>query len=198
VDNVLGFLSTLGTSPLTATLIPAAAKGDADAAGGLAAMGTCCLVPMIILGIVAFVGIFIGWKIFTKAGQPGWASIVPIYNNWVMVTEICKMEPLWFFLGFVPIGNIIAAWKICMELAKKFGKSDGFGVGLFLLGPIFAAILAFGDARYQGRSRSRYDDDDDEDEDEEEEEERPKKKKRRDEDDEDEDDRPRKKRRDDD
>jgi hypothetical protein len=84
----------------------------------------------------------------------------------------CRQEPLWFFLAFIPIGNIIAAWVVSQELAKKFGKSEGFGIGLFFLGPIFLAILAFGDAEYRG-GRRRYDEDDDEDD-----HDRPRKKKR--------------------
>lgn len=131
--------------------------------GGMAAMfamaGTCFAV----FGVLFLVGIAIGWKIFTKAGQPGWASIIPFYSQWILITEICKKEPLWFILTLVPIANIVAAWVICMETAKKFGKTETFGIGLFFLGPICWAILAFGDAQYQGgkgvKKRSRDDDD---------------------------------------
>jgi hypothetical protein len=170
--------------------------GGGDAAGGMGAMLTACVCPLVMF--VLFFGFFaiIGWKIYTKAGRPGWEAIVPIYNTWILVTEICKLEPLWFILSLIPFVNIVASWKICQALANKFGKSDTFGIGLFFLGPIFAAMLAFGDARYQGRRRPRDDyDDDEEEEEEEEEEERPRSKRRpRDEDDEDEDDRPRKRR----
>jgi len=113
--------------------------------------GTCGLV-FLILGLVAVV---IMWKVFAKAGQPGWAALVPIYNTWVLVTGICKKEALWFLLTFIPFLNIIAAWVICQELAKKFGKSSGFGIGLFLFTPIFLALLAFGDARYQDSTSTK-------------------------------------------
>src|SRR5579883_1679820 len=166
----------LGLPQSTAAMVPAA-KDDGGMLGGMA----CMCVPCVIGGLVLLFTVAIGWKIFTKAGRPGWEALVPIYNQWLLVTEICKLEPLWFFLALVPIGNIISAWKVSMELAKKFGKSDTFGIGLFLLGPIFAAILAFGDAKYQGAKKKRYDDD--EEEEEEEEEERPKKKRKYDDED---------------
>lgn len=175
--------------PLLAQRGGGGAGGGAGGAGGLLAACVCPLVMFVLIfGFFAIVG----WKVYTKAGRPGWEAVVPIYNTWIMVTEICKLEPLWFILTLVPLANIVAAWKISMELAKKFGKSEGFGIGLFLLSPIFFAILAFGDARYQGRGRRRddyYDDDEDEDE----EEERPRRRRSRDDEDDD-DDRPRKRR----
>lgn len=157
-----------------------AGGGDA-AAGGMLAL-ICGGGGLLFVGVILIVFIAIFWKVFSKAGQPGWASLVPIYNQWILVTEIAKKEPLWFILALVPFVNIVAAWVICQEVAKKFGKSETFGIGLFLLGPICWAILAFGSAKYQGKSlaKKKYDDDEDEDEDEEEEE--------------DEDDRPRRRR----
>ena len=158
---------------------------DADAAAGL---GLACFATFGLVFLVFFVLIVaIMWKVFAKAGQPGWAALVPFYNSWILITEICKKEPLWFILSLFPFVNIIASWVICQELARKFGKSDAFGIGLFFLGPIFLAMLAFGDARYEGGRSKRYDDDDDD---------RPRKRSRDDEDDdEDEDDRPRRKKR---
>ena len=89
------------------------------------------------------------WKIFAKAGQPGWASIIPIYN-WIVWCKIVG-RPLWWvlllFLCF-PIFFII----LSIDLAKSFGKSTGFAVGLILLSPIFFPILGFGSATYQGPS----------------------------------------------
>ena len=90
-----------------------------------------------------------GWKVFEKAGQPGWASIVPIYNIIVMLKIVGK--PLWWLIMFILPGvNIIfAIWMINM-LSKSFGKDEGFTIGLLLLGFIFYPILAFGGARYRG------------------------------------------------
>jgi hypothetical protein len=122
------------------------------------------------------------WKLFDKAGKPGWAAIVPFYNMYVLTCEIAGKEILWFILQFIPCVNIVVQIMVWLEVARKFGRSDGFGIGLALLSPIFLPILAFGDAEYQGGRRRRRDYDEDEEEerprrtrvrDEEEEEERP-------------------------
>jgi hypothetical protein len=87
------------------------------------------------------------WKVYTKAGEPGWAAIVPIYNVIVMLRIVGK--PLWWFaLYLIPVVNFVIAILVCIELAKCFGKSTGFGVGLVLLGPIFFPILGLGSAQY--------------------------------------------------
>jgi hypothetical protein len=90
-----------------------------------------------------------GWKIFTKAGKPGWASIVPIYNIIVMLEIVGK--PLWWIVLFlIPLVNFIAGIMVSIALAEKFGKSTGFALGLVFLPFIFFPMLAFGDARYKG------------------------------------------------
>lgn len=95
------------------------------------------------------VAILAAWRLFTKAGKPGWAAIVPIYNAIVMLEIIGR--PLWFLiLFFIPLVNIIAAIVVWLDLAKSFGRSTAFGIGLIFLTPIFLLILAFGDARYLG------------------------------------------------
>jgi hypothetical protein len=89
------------------------------------------------------------WKIFEKAGRPGWAGIVPIYNIIIMLEIIGK--PLWWLvLLIIPFVNFVVIIIMMIELAKAFGKTTGFGVGLALLGFIFIPILAFGDAQYVG------------------------------------------------
>ncbi len=132
---------------------------------------------MLVLVIVMVVSL---WKIFEKAGQPGWAAIVPIYNAYILTVEIAKKEILWFILQFVPFVGIVAQFVVCIDVAKKFGKETGYGIGLALLPFIFFPMLAFGSAKYQGgrggsRRRDDYDDEDDY-----EDEPRPKKSKRRD------------------
>ncbi len=87
------------------------------------------------------------WKIFTKAGQPGWASIIPIYNLIVLLQVAGK--PLWYIvLFFIPIANLVALILINVGLAKSFGKGGGFAAGLILLPIIFLPILGFGSAQY--------------------------------------------------
>ena len=100
---------------------------------------------VLILSIVSL------WVIFTKAGKPGWASIVPIYNI-IVLMEIVGKPSWWVILMFIPLVNIIICVLVFMGLAKSFGKSELFGIGLFLLSPIFMPMLAFGDATYEGPS----------------------------------------------
>jgi hypothetical protein len=88
------------------------------------------------------------WKVYEKAGKPGWAALVPIYNI-IVLLEIVKKPVWWIVLLIIPIANIIVLIIIYMQLAKSFGKSSGFGLGLVFLGFIFLPILAFGDAQYE-------------------------------------------------
>ena len=89
------------------------------------------------------------WKIYTKARQPGWASLIPIYNAVVLHQMVGK--PIWWvILYFVPIVNIVIAIIVTHALSLSFGKGVGFTVGLILLGFIFYPILAWSDAQYLG------------------------------------------------
>ncbi|MEX2552587.1 MAG: DUF5684 domain-containing protein [Actinomycetota bacterium] len=89
------------------------------------------------------------WKTFEKAGKPGWAAIIPIYNIYVILQLIGKPW-WWLLLLLIPLVNIILIFVIYIALAKAFGKGAGFGVGLALLSVIFFPLLGFGDAQYQG------------------------------------------------
>ena len=96
---------------------------------------------LVILSIVAL------WKLFTKAGKPGWASIVPIYNTCVMLDMASK--PMWWvILLFIPVVNIVISVLMLIGLAKNFGRGAGTVVGLIFLPFIFLLILAFGSAEY--------------------------------------------------
>lgn len=89
------------------------------------------------------------WKVFEKAGKPGWACLIPIYNLIVML-EIVDRPWWWLFLLLIPLVNMVFAVILCVDLAKAFGQGAVFGIGLLLLGFIFYPILAFGDASYVG------------------------------------------------
>ena len=91
------------------------------------------------------------WKVFVKAGQPGWAAIIPIYNCYILL-KIVGRPAWWLILLFIPLVNFVIAILLAIDLAKSFGKSTGFAIGLLLLGFIFYPILGFGDATYQGPS----------------------------------------------
>jgi hypothetical protein len=89
------------------------------------------------------------YAIFTKAGQPGWAGFVPVYN-WVVLFRVIGRPGWWVLLFLIPIVNVVV-WIIAMlELAQSFGKGGWFTVGLILLNWVFLLILGFGDAVYQG------------------------------------------------
>jgi hypothetical protein len=89
------------------------------------------------------------WKIFEKAGQPGWAAIIPFYNAYIILKIVGK-PTWWLILLIIPLVNIVfAIWTYNM-LSKSFGKDEGFTVGLLLLGIIFFPILGFGPAKYLG------------------------------------------------
>jgi ABC-type sulfate transport system permease subunit len=118
-------------------------EGDRGAAAGGVVSGLCGIV----IAVVMIVSL---WMIFQKAGKPGWAAIVPIYNAIVLLEVVGR--PTWWviLLYFVPFVNLIIGIIVIFDLAKSFGKGGGFGVGLLLLPFIFYPVLAFGDAEYQG------------------------------------------------
>ena len=108
--------------------------------GAIAAMGLFFWILSMALGILKIVSL---WKIFKKAGKPGWASIVPIYNIYIMC-EIAEKEWWYILLLCVPFVNIYAIIVLYNGMAKKFGKGGGFVVGMILLPVVFFPMLAFG------------------------------------------------------
>lgn len=118
--------------------------GGAGAAG--AAGGIIFMLLYFALIVVVIAGL---WKAFDKAGKPGWAAIIPIYNIIVML-EIAGKPVWWVILFFIPCVNIIMAFIVSIAIAEAYGKSAGFGIGLALFGFIFWPILGFGDAKYVG------------------------------------------------
>jgi len=111
------------------------------ASSGGAFIGLILYLAIIVLEIAGW------WLIFAKAGRPGWGALIPIYNVYL----ICKVagRPGWWLLLFlIPLVNIAIAIILGIDIAKNFAKSAGFGVGLAILGFIFAPILGFGDATY--------------------------------------------------
>jgi len=89
------------------------------------------------------------WRVFAKAGQPGWACLIPIYNAYVML-KVAGKPGWWLLLMFIPFVNLIIAILAAVGIANNFGKGGGFAAGLIFLPFIFYPILAFGDAQYQG------------------------------------------------
>lgn len=87
------------------------------------------------------------WKVFVKAGKPGWAAIVPIYNI-IVLLEIAGKPLWWFILFLIPFVNFVVLIIVSISIARNFGKGTGYGLGLAFLAPVFYPILGFGDARY--------------------------------------------------
>lgn len=115
-------------------------------AGALAAFYGVYTIVVLVVAVLLIVAT---WKIFVKAGEPGWAAIVPFYSQYVLF-KIAMGNGWLFFLSFIPAIGWIAPYVAYFMLAKKFDKGTGFGVGMVLLTPIFMLMLAFGDAEYVG------------------------------------------------
>jgi hypothetical protein len=87
------------------------------------------------------------WNLFTKAGRPGWTSIVPIYNAYVLL-KIAGRSGWWLLAYFIPIVDLVPIILLVAGLARNFGKGKGFAVGLLFLSPVFLPVLGFGSATY--------------------------------------------------
>jgi hypothetical protein len=124
---------------------------DASADAGLmiALMGFGFMFFLVMSVIIIFL-IAALWKVFRKAGQPGWAAIIPIYNLYILL-KIANKPGWWLLLFIIPVVNLVMAIIVWIEVAKAFGKSAGYGLGLAFLGIIFLPMLGFGSARYIGR-----------------------------------------------
>ncbi|MBK8257276.1 MAG: signal peptidase I [Polyangiaceae bacterium] len=91
------------------------------------------------------------WKVFTKAGEPGWAAIIPIYNILVLL-KIAGKPAWWIILYLIPFVNFIISILVMISLANKFGKGAGFGLGLAFLPFIFYPMLGFGSSAYNANA----------------------------------------------
>ena len=109
-------------------------------AGGFVLVIELAIVLVVIIGL---------WKVFTKAGKPGWAAIIPIYNL-IVLLEISGKPLWWIILCIIPCVNIVVFILIYIALAKSFGQGTGFGIGMFIFPFIFLPILGFGSSTYVG------------------------------------------------
>ena len=122
----------------------------------LSVFGTMLAVYMFIILAIAIVQVIAMWKVFSKAGEKGWKSIIPIYNV-VILFKISGLSPWLIFVYFAAIIPFIG-WIACVGLtvylayclSKSFGKDIGYAIGLWLLAPIFYMILGFGNSQYVG------------------------------------------------
>jgi Family of unknown function (DUF5684) len=117
-----------------------------DQSKATAALGGFMMLVMLAVAAVFIVGI---WKVFTKAGQPGWAVLIPIYNAYIL-TKIAGRPGWWVLLLMIPLVNIVFSLLLAIDIAKAFGQSAAWGVILlFLLCGIGYLILGFGNYSYQ-------------------------------------------------
>jgi hypothetical protein len=116
---------------------------SSDDGGGASAAILIIYVAFLVLVVVGM------WKIFTKAGEEGWKAILPFYNVYVLL-KIVGRPAWWLILFLIPFVNFIVWIIVSLDLAKSFGKSGAFAVGLIFLPFLFAPILGFGSATYQG------------------------------------------------
>lgn len=105
----------------------------------------------LLIGLVYFaliVLLLVGmWRVFEKAGHPGWAAIIPIYNSYILC-KIAGKPGWWVLLMLIPLVNFVILLLISLEVSRNFGKTSGFAIGLWLLPIVFYPILGFSDARY--------------------------------------------------
>jgi hypothetical protein len=129
---------------------------DSLLAGSIIAILLAYVVVVMVISItISIVMLISQWKINLKAGQPGWAILIPFYGLYIH-TKVLQRPKYWFwlYLGLSitiigVFGVLVMAIMDVIRLARVFGKSDGFTVGLILMPVIFIPILAFGDSQYQ-------------------------------------------------
>ena len=109
-------------------------------------MGWTAMVVYFGVIIVTIMGM---WRVFEKAGHPGWACIIPFYNIYILL-KIAEKPGWWLLLYFIPLVNIVIAVMVMISVAKNFNKDVGYAIGLMLLPFIFYPILGLGDAEYMG------------------------------------------------
>ncbi len=119
---------------------------DTDAAAALGGAFVVVYIIAIIIGIIALVAM---WKLFSKAGKPGWVAIVPIYNAYVLF-DILYGKGIKFLLMLVPVLNVAVDVAMVIRLAQVYGKGVGFGIAMLFFPYICMPMLAFGKSEYQG------------------------------------------------
>lgn len=114
----------------------------------LAAVSGSAVVPVVYLLALAF-ELAAAWRLFRKAGRPGWAAIVPLYGTYVLV-RIAGRSGWWVLLLLLPVVNLVALAIVVYDLSRSFGRGAGFALGLYFLSFVFVPVLAFGSATYGG------------------------------------------------
>ncbi|MGA0134470.1 MAG: DUF5684 domain-containing protein [Opitutales bacterium] len=138
-------------NPILSSLLAQVSDNDAAVAAGIMAFIAAFAMIFALIGLVVVVGM---WKAFTKAGQPGWAAIIPFYNLVVLfrIGGQSGWLALTWLLNFIPVVGGLAFLGIMIwnhvNVSKRFGHGVGFALGLVFLAPIFWLILGFGSSKY--------------------------------------------------
>ena len=108
------------------------------------------LSSLVVFSLVFYILFVIAmWRIFEKAGEAGWKSIIPIWNTYILY-KITWGSGIYFLLLLIPIANIVVSIVTCYKLAKAFRHGVAFTLGLIFFPWIFSLILGFGSDEYQG------------------------------------------------
>lgn len=112
--------------------------------------GDLVLPYLAVWGGITMLSVVVSWLfVFPKAGQARWAALVPGYNIYVLVVGVARLSTLWFVLVLIPGVQIIAVILVNVEVARRFGRSEAFGLGLALLGFVFYPLLGLSAAEYE-------------------------------------------------
>jgi hypothetical protein len=121
---------------------------EATAASGIMAFLMSCCCPLVVILVMIVPTILGMWKVFEKAGEPGWAAIVPVYN-YMVLAKIGGRDQIHGLLVLLPIVGIIFAILILMDVMKCFGKDVAYAIGVLFLPFVFWPMLGYSDAQYQ-------------------------------------------------
>lgn len=138
IANIVSVLALLPTQ-----------QDDGGLLGGVFGLAAFCCWAIVLLMYLAGT-----WQIYSKAGRPGWAAIIPIYNIWVL-QDIVGRPNWWIILYFIPFVNFIVFAINMWDLSRSFDKSIGYTIGLIFLPFIFVLVLGFGDAQYYGPAAAK-------------------------------------------
>ena len=138
---------------LTPILAQASGNNEAAALGVLLALIAGFGMILVAAYVISIIGM---WKVFTKAGQPGWAVLIPIYNG-IVLLRVAGLAWYWIFAPLVvlipvlgAIAYLVGIVMLFHRISTRFGQGVGFTIGLTLLNPIFFLILGFGSFKYVG------------------------------------------------
>ena len=124
--------------------IPVYAQTMTDLAEHQAGAAASSTMLLVVLAVIVLM-IASMWKVFERAGEPGWAALIPLYNTYVL-TKVGQVSGWWVLAMFIPLINIVALFVVSINVARRFNHGAGFGVGLALVPFIFYPLLAWGDA----------------------------------------------------